>query len=157
MKKLEITYPISLEELINLRKKEKDPRVKYRLQMIILVKQGMSAAKAAKVLGTYHPHVSYRVKRFNSGGPGALRTKKREGLKPRVEPERIKEALDKSPREFGYPVDAWNVKILHAFIKKQFGVEYHPRYMYELIKRLGYSLIKEDGCQEPGRERGGGI
>ena len=138
----EVTWPITLEELLELRKKEKDPKIRFRLQMIILVKKGLGITKVAEILGTYHSHVRYWLDRFNSGGPEALKTRKPPGAKPRADYDKIRKALRKSPREFGYPVDAWTVKILHAYIRDHLGVNYHPNYIYELVHKLGFSLIK---------------
>ena len=94
------------------------------------------------MLGTYHSHVRYWLDRFNSGGPEALKTRKQLGARPKIDPDKIKEALEKPPREFSYPVEAWTVKILHAYIRDHLGVNYHPNYIYELIRKLGFSLIK---------------
>ena len=48
----------------------------------------------------------------------------------------------KSPRGFGYPVETWTVKILHAYIRGHLSVNYHPNYAYELVRKLGFSLVK---------------
>ena len=138
--KLEVSYPVTLVELRNALKEAESPKIRERLQIIIHVKSGLSARKTAELMGISRGKVSYWVKRFNTAGFEGLRDKPRKGGEPKVDPGVLKEILEKEPKEFGYGVEAWTASLFRVHIAKTLGVEYHPNYIYQLIKRLGYAL-----------------
>lgn len=56
--------------------------------------------------------------------------------------EELKQALNKSPSESGYDHVAWTVKLVWQFIQEAFGVFYAYRYIYRLIRKIGFKLAK---------------
>ena len=138
---LRITYPVTLEELKEALAREKNPKIRERIRIIMHIKQGLSGRKTAKLTGPSRDTISRWVKRFNKNGFDGLHDKPRKGGKPKVDPQKIIDILEKDPREFGYNIEGWTAKVLHVHILKAFGVNYHPNYIYQLVRRLGYSLI----------------
>ena len=105
------------------------------------VKQGLSSRKTARLMGLSRDTVSRWVKRFNEDGFSGLYDRPRTGAKPKVDPQEIINILEKEPREFGYNIEGWTAKVLHVHILRTFNVNYHTNYIYQLVKKLGYSLI----------------
>ena len=138
---LRITYPVTLEELKEALAREKNPKIRERIRIIMHIKQGLSGRKTARLMGLSRDTVSRWVKRFNEEGIPGLYDRPRKGAEPKIDPQEIIKILEKSPREFGYNIEGWTVKVLHVHILKTFKVNYHPNYIYQLVKRLGYSLI----------------
>lgn len=138
---LKITYPVELEELKEALAREKNPKVRERIRIIMHIKQGLSGRKTAKLMGLSRDTVSRWVKRFNKEGFAGLYDRPRPGGKPKVDQQKITEILETHPQKLGYNIEGWTAKVLHVHILKTFNVKYHPNYIYQLVDRLGYSLI----------------
>ena len=136
-----LTCPVTLEGLKEALAKEKNPKTRERIRVIMHVKQGLSGRKTARLMGLSRDTVSRWVKRFNEEGFSGLHDRPRNGAGPKVDPREIIKTLEKEPREFGYNIEGWAVKVLHVHILKTSKVNYHPNYIYQLVKKLGYSLI----------------
>ena len=50
--------------------------------------------------------------------------------------------LDKGVSHFGFECDFWDSKRVKQLILEQFSVNYHPDYMPDFLRRLGYSQQK---------------
>ena len=136
-----VTRDVSFEELERRYKEEKDSKVKLRILMVLRVKEGASTTRLAKELHVHHTTVSNWVKRFNREGFDGLRDRPRSGRPPKISHEELREVLEKSPEEEGYPVGGWSVRLLHIHLAKK-GVHYNRNHLYEVIRRHGYSLVK---------------
>jgi transposase len=49
--------------------------------------------------------------------------------------------LLQSPQNFGYPAQGWNRDLLLDYIKRTYGVSYHPQHIYWIIRRLGFRSL----------------
>lgn len=151
---LRVTYPVTLEELKEALRREKSPKIRERIRIVLHVKSGLSGRKTAKLMGLSRDTVRRWVKRFNEKGFEGLKDRPRKGGEPKIDHKKIVEILETSPREFGYKIEMWTAKVLRVHLIKTFGVEYHPNYIYQLVKNLGYSLIKPrpESVKKPSEE-----
>jgi transposase len=143
--KLEIDQDISGRDLELLYSKEKDPKVKERLLMLIHTKEGKTTREVAKVIKKSHVSVAHWINRFNEEGIEGLKDRKRSGKPPKMNRnqfESLKEDLNKSPREFGYKRDFWTTKLVKIHILQHYITSYTNRHVQRLLHKFGYSLIK---------------
>lgn len=140
-KRVVVTRDVSFEELEKCYKMEKNSRVKLRILMVWRVKEGVSTTRLEEELHVHHSTVSTWVKRFNEEGFEGLKDQPKSGRPPKISHEEFQEVLEKNPRDEGYPLEVWSVRILQVHLTKM-GVNYNLRYVYEKIKKHGFSLIK---------------
>ena len=50
--------------------------------------------------------------------------------------------IECGPEAAGYDRDCWDTVLLQDLIASRFGVEYHPHYVAELLKKMGFSWQK---------------
>ncbi len=77
-----VKMPIPKKKLVKLYKKEKNPRVKERLQAIILLSEGRSTKEVAGILKRSIRSVERWIKSWNEGGYEKLIPKFTGGSKP---------------------------------------------------------------------------
>jgi transposase len=80
------------------------------------------------------------IQNFNASGLTSLADKPRGG-RPRKTTEHyirlLKEAVQKSPRDFGYPFSSWTLDRLREYLGQQTGTLLNPRYLSQLMGRQG--------------------
>jgi len=143
--KLEITQDISGRDLEFFYKKEKDPKVKERLLMIIHAKEGWSIRDVAKRVKRSFKIVAIWMHRFNKEGINGLRNKPKSGRPTKLEKDVFKTLwsdIRKTPIEYGYNQQFWSTKLLRIHIKEKYGKEYTQRHTQRIFHKLGFSLIK---------------
>ncbi|MDJ0675011.1 MAG: helix-turn-helix domain-containing protein [Calothrix sp. MO_167.B42] len=55
--------------------------------------------------------------------------------------ERLKEIIDRSPRDYGYSFRRWTVNWLKKHLAKELGIEISDRHLKRLLKQMGLSTI----------------
>lgn len=128
-------------ELGGLYRVEKDARVRQRMGVVLARWSGVSVVGVA---GAYHVSrrtVTEWVKRFNREGVGGLGDKPRSGRPPKAEWEEVRKVLSGDPRDYGYPVQGWNGRMLRDAVRKKLGVAYSRSDIYYVVKQLGFTLI----------------
>jgi transposase len=139
---IEVSRPErELRELERLHRVEKDARVRQRMGGVLARWSGVSPYEVAATYRVTEKTVTSWVKRFNRDGVGGLVDKARSGRPPKADFEEIRTMLAGDPRDYGYPVQAWNGKILNDAIRKKLGVVYDHGEVYYIIKQLGFSFI----------------
>jgi transposase len=113
-----------------------------RRRAVELLNLGLSLAEVARRLGTTTTSV-YRWKQAAAkGGVPALGAKPVPG-RPRKLTEshgrRLLKVLDKGAKAHGYPDDRWTLKRVAELIHREFGVEYHHRHVWRLLRRYGWT------------------
>lgn len=126
----------SLKELKAMYKEEKDGFVKIRLLMVMHRKAGKDYRSIASMLMVSVGKVHYWVDRFVEQGIDGLH-RKNDNLDTRRyltkgQEEELKTVLEAKPM---------TSKEVRAYIKEQYGKEYHPNSIPRLLRRLGQSLI----------------
>jgi len=117
-----------------------DARIVRRAQMIWLSSQGKKASEISKMWSITAATVLRTIQNFNVGGLKSLADKPRKG-RPRKTTDRyitlLKEAVSKSPRDFGYPFSSWTLDRLREHLGREAGTLLNPRYLSQLMARHG--------------------
>ena len=142
-KALQVTYSISVEELLRLEKCEKSAVVRARLTLVRLVLQRSAATVAAKTLGLNPSQGCMWIKRFNASGPEGLRDKPRGPRHSRLKPELI-EAFKARVRAGARENDGVNVlrgKDFQRILLHEFEASCSLGGAYFILHRLGFSSL----------------
>ena len=127
-------------ELARLLHSREDGRVVRRAQMILQSSQGAKASAIASTWDTTIQTVLKTIHRFNDEGLASLRDKPRSGRPAKATDQYVqvlKEAVQKSPRDFGYPFSSWTLARLREHVGRQTGVVLNPRYLSSLMGKHG--------------------
>ena len=139
-RRLQITQPITLEELKVRHRQEKNPLIRDRLLMLIHVSQGHSSRQVAQMLNVNKGTVSIWVNRFNNLSFEGLQDQPRSGRPPKVNYPRLKRALEASPRNFGYPHEIWFPALVRTYLWDHQHITVNQTHIYWMIKRIGFVL-----------------
>lgn len=127
-----------LAQITNLIRSKEDARIVRRAQMIRLSSQGKKASEISEMWGVTTATVLRTIQNFNAAGLESLADKPRKG-RPRKTTDRyitlLKEAIQKSPRDFGYPFSSWTLERLREHLGRQAGTLLNPRYLSQLMAR----------------------
>jgi transposase len=138
------TNNVSANELEERYKTEKDSKIKERLHMIILLKEGYHCRDVAKIHHTSKSKVSFWNVRFQKMEYDGLKDKKGRGIKPQLNDAKITQ-LDKKlsvPYKMtnGY-TRGWQTKDVYQLIKNELGVEYSLRHIRRILRALGFVVL----------------
>ncbi len=84
------------------------------------------------------------VHRFNASGPEGLFDNWTDGPKPRLSEDQLIQfarIVEVGPDREQDGVVRWRRVDLKRIITERFGVDFHPRYVGKLLKKLGFSHI----------------
>lgn len=126
-------------------RRSQEARYDHRLHAVLLVAQGMTCPEAAKFLGDSTRTVQYWVHRFENEGFAGLADADRPGRPKKLSEyqiDEVKNALRRSPHEFGLNTNTWDGKTLSKFIDKVFNVKLGVRQCQRLFRQLGFRLRK---------------
>jgi len=127
-------------ELSRLIRSNQDARVLRRAQMVRLSASGKKAAEIAEMWNVTVATVLRTIQNFNSDGLKSLADKPRKG-RPRKTTNQyvslLKEAVQKSPRDFGYPFSSWTLERLREHLGHKTGTLLNPCYLSQLMAREG--------------------
>ena len=143
MSKAVFVRKLTKTELAQLRcfiRSNEDARIVRRAQIIRLSSQGKKASEIAQMWSITAATVLRTIQNFNAEGLKSLADKPRKG-RPRKTTDRyitlLKEAVQKSPRDFGYPFSSWTLARLREHLGCQTGMLLNPRYLSQLMARHG--------------------
>ncbi len=134
---------VDVKKLKEKRGKEKDPKVRDRILAIIMIEKDMKKEKIADLLSITDVTLWRWTKRFNENGVSGLLDEERSGRNSKLsskEKEDLKDTLEKKPKESGYDKEAWSTNLVLHHIKNEYGVQYHPRYIQDFLRNLGFEL-----------------
>ncbi len=127
-------------ELSRLIRSNQDARVLRRVQMVRLSASGKKTTEIAEMWDVTIATVLRAIQNFNSGGLKSLADKPRKG-RPRKTTNQyislLKEAVQKSPRDFGYPFSSWTLNRLREHLGHKTGTLLNPCYLSQLMGREG--------------------
>ena len=104
----------------------------------------MDRGGAAKIGGMDRQTLRDWVHRFNASGPQGLIDNWTEGPKPRLSEQQLTQfaqIVEAGPDREEDGVVRWRRIDLKRVIAERFGVDFHPRYVGKLLKKLGFSHI----------------
>ena len=124
--------PLTKSQLVNLYKKENDPKVKERLLLIIKVKQDKQIPfRVVKELHRSNPWASDWLKRYDK--------ESLEGLKDRIKvgrpPDLSEETSYQIKQELKESIQGWTTKQVEELIIKKSGIKYHYTHIYRILRK----------------------
>src|SRR3984957_2579979 len=134
----------SAEALRALARRSKDANQSRRLLSLAAVLDGMDRGSAAEIGGMVCPTLRGWGHRFNGWGLEGLVDNWTEGPKPRLSAEQLAQfaqIVEAGPDREKDGVVRWRRLDLKRVIAERFGVDFHPRYVGKLLKKLGFSHI----------------
>jgi transposase len=146
----------SAEALRALARRSKDVNQSWRLLSLAAVRDGMDRGAAAKIGGMDRQTLRDWVHRFNAAGPKGLIDNWTDGPKPRLSEEQLAEfaqIVETGPERERDGVVRWRRVDLKRVIAEKFSVDFHPRYVGKLLKKLGFSHISARP-RHPGQDEG---
>jgi transposase len=102
------------------------------------------AGAAAKIGGMDRQTLRDWVHRLNASGPEGLIDNWTDGPKPRLSAEQLAEfalIVEAGPDREKDGIVRWRRIDLKRVIAERFGVDFHPRYVGRLLKKLGFSHL----------------
>jgi transposase len=115
----------------------------YRLSAIKLHKENVRIDVIAESFGVTPQAVYKWIRTASEHGIKALRSTKAPGPAPSLEEGQLYKLLSLLKRpasEYNYATDLWSGPRIRHFIRKRYGVTYHPKHMPRFLRRLGLVL-----------------
>jgi transposase len=115
-----------------------------RLAAARLLRQGrLSQAEIARHLGVSRASVCRWAATLAQEGGRGLQAGSITGRPPRLGERawaRLGRFLDRGAMAAGFATERWTLKRIAALIEREFGVNYHPRYLERPLKAHGFSV-----------------
>jgi transposase len=134
----------SAEQLRALARRSKDVNQSRRLLSLAAVRDGKDRGEAARIGGMDRQTLRHWVHRFNAAGPEGLFDNWTDGPKSRLSAEQLAEfakIVEAGPDRERDGVVRWRRVDLKRVIGERFGVDFHERYVWTLLKKLGFSHV----------------
>lgn len=127
--------PLTKTKLVNLYKKENDPKIKERLLLVIKVREDKQIPfQVVKDMHRSNPWASDWLKRYDKEGL--------EGLKDRIKsgrPSEISEEISyQIKKELKESKQGWTTKQVEELIIKKSGIKYHYTHIYRILRKWGF-------------------
>jgi transposase len=123
--------------------RSEESRYDHRLHGLLLLAAGHSCRDVAGLFGEDDTTVQRWVRRFERGGLGALRERKRTG-RPRTlsvqQWNELQADLLKTPQECGLAASLWDGPSLAKHVRCRFGLELSVRQCQRIFRELSLSL-----------------
>lgn len=140
-----MSVEIEVEELRRLARRAAYAPVQARLLAVVAWKRGGKTQKQiAESLERSHRAVQGWIARFKRGGVEALWDRPRSGQPPKLARER-EEEFKRRVLEGPGEGRVWRAADLRNLLREEFGAEYRPKSVYDLLHRLGLSWL----CPRP--------
>ena len=122
--------------LVNLYKKENDPKVKERLLLVIRVREdGQIPFRVVKEMHRSNPWASDWLKRYDEEGIKGLKDRTKSGRPAGMSEEisyQIKERTIRNSNQ------GWTTKQAEELIIKKSGIKYHYTHIYRILRKWGF-------------------
>lgn len=126
-----------IEFLKKLVKKERDLKLRDRLRGILLIKKKYTYSEVAEILGVTERTICNWKRRYEQSGYDGLKTNPipgRNTILDKEDMEKLKELLQM--RVY------WTSKEVRELIKNEFGIEFTPRHIPRILRKLGMNYSK---------------
>ncbi len=122
-------------KLVNLYKKENDPKVKERLLLVIRVREdGQIPFHVVKEMHRSNPWASDWLKRYDKEGLEGLKDRIKSGRSPELS-EEISYQIKRELKESNH---GWTTKQAEELIVKKSGIKYHYTHIYRILRKWGF-------------------
>src|SRR3989338_2357150 len=134
---------ISASDLEKRYKKEKDRKIKQRLHILLLLREGWTQREVAKMLHISNGIIPFWKSRFESEGFNSIQDKEGRGLKSRLHDEEL--SILGSTIEEGVAMEdgykrGHKTKDVIEFINSNFGIKYTARHCRRILQMINCSL-----------------
>jgi transposase len=116
------------------------PRTRLRIQMVLLSQQGYAVAEIARITHQSDDAVRYWLHRFLREGCAGLWEAPRSGRPPKITPAIelfLREAVVKSPRDYGLAQPNWTTHLLSKLIKRRFKRKVSDDCVWQHLRDVG--------------------
>ena len=121
--------------MVNLYKKENDPKVKERLLLIIKVREDEQIPfRVVKEMHRSNPWASDWLKRYDKEGIEGLKDRTKSGRPPNYQKRQVTR-LRKNYQETN---QGWTTKQVEELIIKKSGIKYHYTHIYRILRKWGF-------------------
>jgi transposase len=113
-----------------------------------LLAKGMKPADVARAVGSSPSSVTRWKEVISKHGVEGLKAKPAPGRPSRLsasQKEKLVKVLLRGPLASGYSTNLWTCRRVAEVIRRKFGVQYHPQYVWNILRALGWT------CQKPER------
>jgi transposase len=117
-----------------------------RKQAVALVKDGHTAAQAAKAVSTTLRSVRRWLRAHRERGSSGLAARPVTGRPPKLTPgqgEELMRMLRRGPRANEFRGDRWEDWTIARLIQREFSVVFHPDYVLRLLRRISGLTLDE--------------
>jgi putative transposase len=126
---------VTKTNLVRLYKKEKDPKVKERLLLVIRVRADKQVPfRVVKEINRSNPWASYWLKRYDKQGIEGLKDRPKSVRYPKISRQieyRIRTVLKESNQ-------GWTTKQVEQMIVEKTGIKYHYTHIYHVLRKWGF-------------------
>ncbi len=130
-----------VDTLRHLMRTAPNPRVRRRAHALVLIGEGRSVARAARVFLTAPVRVRSWRQRFLEQGSEGLVDRPRSGRPRKLTTKDLallKEAISKGPQEYDLVTTVWTVRDLCQLLTSQHGVQVSTATVHRALLRMGY-------------------
>ena len=127
--------------------KNNDLRLYKRVQCLLLIHEGLGFGEIAERLGMktrtiYDWLKRFMVRRFSWLLGPHYKKIFRKSKPDEAQKKKLYKIVETGPLKYGYDCGVWNTAMIADVIKKEFNVSYHPRYLSQLLNKIGLSYQK---------------
>jgi len=117
------------------------PEYRRRIEIMLMADQGYSQTQICEALGCSQETARYwiakardgKAHQWNDNPMGRPKSINSEYI------DRLKDLVNHSPREYGYPFERWTAHWLGKHLAKELGIEVCDRHISRLLKEMGLS------------------
>jgi transposase len=121
------------------------PEYRRRLEIMLLADMGKSQSRICQILGCSQEMARYWIAVAQAGM--AHKWQERPIGRPKTVNEeylqRLKELVNRSPREYGYAFKSWTAQWLSKHLASEMGIEISDRHINRLLKKMGLSTKQQ--------------
>lgn len=121
------------------------PEYRRRIDIMLMADEGYSQTQICEALGCSQETARYwiakardgKAHQWNDNPMGRPKTISDEYL------DRLKDLVNHSPREYGYPFERWTARWLGKHLAQEMGIEVCDRHISRLLREMGLSTRRK--------------
>lgn len=121
------------------------PEYRRRIEIMLMADQGYSQTQICEALGCSQETARYWIAKARDGKAHQWNDSPM-GRPKMISDEyidRLKDLVNHSPREYGYPFERWTARWLGKHLAKEMGIEVCDRHISRLLKEMGLSTRRQ--------------
>lgn len=129
------------EELKQKQRTEKNAKVKQRMIAILARWDGIKTSDICQQQRIHRATLHRWVQRFNKRGIAGLADRSRSGCPRKMDWNQLKQDLEQSPLQFGYPTQGWTYRLVQHHLQTVYQVYYHLGSLSYIFRQFGIRSI----------------